>query len=988
MPTNDPQRWALLRRHFEKLVELDTESQGRMLESLRADDAPLAHELESLLAEDRHGAGDDAAPVTSRVVGAVHRLAADLGLEAERARPAWIGDYRIVDTLGSGGMGVVYLAEQQSPRRTVALKVVRGIGAERSIRRFRREAELHGRLQHPNIAQVFEAGMARERGTDGEEHGAPRPFFAMEFVRGEPLLADAARRRLPIAERIDLVARVADAIDHAHARGVIHRDLKSANILVDEQGQPKVLDFGIARALDRDHAATMETAAGEVIGTLPYMSPEQVSGRGEQIGARSDVYALGVVLFEMLTGRRPLELSGRPIPEAVRIVVDEEPTRLGSIDRSLRGDLETIVARCLEKDPTRRYPSAGALAEDLRRFLTHRPIEARPASTLYQVGRFARRHRPLVISVTIAFMALVAATVLSIVMAVRATAAQHSAEKAGAELKEQLRVAGVENARATQAFKFLSDLLTAADPDRKLSPQTTVVELVRHAAEALQKGAGGDNQVTGLLGHIIGVTLWRLGDIPLAEQALRRSVELLRVPDDNAIGPEYTLLLVMTNLSQMLRLNGRPDDAEAVLREIVEIRTVNIRRNGRDADTLGVTPEADFYRSVAMNDLALIMADRGDYAGAEAMAMRAHDMERKLVDMGHGRQRALAITLWNVGENRRRQFKHAEAEPALAEAHALAISADGAESSVALRIGLALGANLTTLGRFGEAQAVLESVVAIRRASGNDMDAALAESYLAAAHSQRGEVLAALALTNSACERYRRAKAPAVDRIRAQTARAALLAASGDHEAASREFTDAERLLEQTPGAPAELREELRIQESIAARLAHRSDEAFTHAESALSLIERRRPGEARAAATARRELALALASTGDPGRVRDGVARLEACADFVRGNVGAAHPMVGRLELAIAEALRALGDSTSAAEHAEHAARALSHEGGTAPWMARYAELLLESLRHPESVTTASFQDRVRIVREAIEAVAGPRSPDLARVSKLGAAG
>ncbi len=359
-------------------------------------------------------------------------------------------------------MGTVYEAEQDQPRRAVALKVIRaGFLTPQLFKRFEYESQVLARLQHQGIAQVYEAGVVVEPPTavgglidPNVQHHPPTsvggsmgstliPFFAMEFIRGVPLTEYAARRNLTTRERLDLIARVCDAVYHAHQKGVIHRDLKPGNILVDETGQPKVLDFGVARAIDSDvQQTTLRTDIGQLVGTVPYMSPEQVSGDPDDLDTRSDVYALGVIAYELLAGRLPFDLSKRMIHEAARIIREEEPTRLSSINRTLRGDVETIVAHALEKDKARRYQSAESFAGDIRHFLRDEPIEARPASSWYQTVKFTRRHRGLVTGVAVAFVLLVGgliATSISRQQAVNAREAEAAARTKADELNAKLQ---------------------------------------------------------------------------------------------------------------------------------------------------------------------------------------------------------------------------------------------------------------------------------------------------------------------------------------------------------------------------------------------------------------------------------------------------------------------------------------------------------------------------------------------------------------------
>jgi WD40 repeat protein len=434
---------ALLQRAqevFERVADLPITEIDDAIRDACGEDAELAALVRDLLRSDADTAGFMHTSVGSDLRARLSEAsnAATLGL------PRRLGRYRILGILGEGGMGTVYEAEQDLPRRHVALKVMRaGLVNPELFLRFRREAELLGVLQHPGIASVYEAGNARPEYDDGPGH--EQPYIAMELVKGLPLTAAGAK--LNLREKLDLFARVCDAAECAHAHGIVHRDLKPSNVLVGEDGQPKVLDFGVARAAEGP-GSTLRTETGRLIGTLAYMSPEQCGGGGTggagggngsgstpKVDRRADVYALGAILFELLTGRTPHDLRERPLAEAARIVRDDEPSRLASVVRSLRGDLDTIVSKALERAPDRRYPSAASLAADVRRYLSDEPILARRASTLYQLRKFARRNRALVAGVSGIILALSAGLVATAVLAKRESDARKIADlnKARAE---------------------------------------------------------------------------------------------------------------------------------------------------------------------------------------------------------------------------------------------------------------------------------------------------------------------------------------------------------------------------------------------------------------------------------------------------------------------------------------------------------------------------------------------------------------------------
>ncbi len=359
---------------------------------------------------------------------------------ADRLIGKRVGRFTVEQVIGSGGMGTVYQAMQDTPRRIVALKVIhRGVSSPSALRRFEIESQLLGQLHHPGIAQVYESGV-HDDGFGG------LPYFAMEYLKDAmPITGYAEQHQLSSRQRMGLFAEVCDAVHHGHQKSIIHRDLKPDNILVDTSGRAKVIDFGVARATDADiQATTLLTEAGNIIGTLAYMSPEQISGDGTQLDTRSDVYALGVVLYELLALRLPYDLRNRSIPEAGRIVREDSPGKLSQVNRTFRGDIETIVAKALDKEKDRRYPSAAELAADVRRYLRNDPILAHPPSATYQLQKFARRHKGLVAGVVFAFLALVIGTAVATQYAIKAN--------------RQAQIAREEAERASRRFEQVREL--------------------------------------------------------------------------------------------------------------------------------------------------------------------------------------------------------------------------------------------------------------------------------------------------------------------------------------------------------------------------------------------------------------------------------------------------------------------------------------------------------------------------------------------------
>jgi tetratricopeptide (TPR) repeat protein len=716
----DARRLAEIEPLYHAALAKEPGERAAYLDGSCPDDPALRREVESLLAYADRELASLASPLE---VGKFWEKSAanptDKGSsdQAHDALPTAIARYRIIRMVGEGGMGAVYEAEQEQPCRTVALKVIKaGLAAPALLRRFEQESQALGRLQHPGIAQIYEAGTA-------DSGFGPQPYFAMEFIRGESLLRYAEAYQLSTRQRLELMAKVCDAVQHAHQRSIIHRDLKPGNILVDESGQPKVLDFGVSRATERDAQATLQTDAGQIIGTLAYMSPEQVLGDPLELDTRSDVYALGVILYELLCGWPPYEVSHN-LTEAVKTIREEEAAKLGSISRGYRGDIETIVAKALEKDKSRRYASAAGMAEDIRRHLEDQPIIARPPGTAYQLRKFARRHKALMAGSAAVLAVLVAGVIVSTLEAARARSAEQVARAVNDFLQNDLLAQASANVQAR--------------PDTKPDPDLKVRTALDRAAARIGGKFAAQPLVEASIRQTIGTTYKDLGLYPDAQRHLERALDLRR----RALGEEHPgTLMTMSSLALIYRYQAKYAQAEPLLVQALAIqRRVLGEEHRQTLDTMdllallyedeGQYPVAEslFTKALAarqrtlreehtdtlstMSNLAVLYQEQGKYAQAEPLSARALEIQLRILGDEHP---YTLIAMSNLALLYLYQGRYAQAEPLFTRLLKIQRRVLGEEHSSTL---LSLN-NLMLLylyqGRYSEAERICAKVLSVQR---------------------------------------------------------------------------------------------------------------------------------------------------------------------------------------------------------------------------------------------------------------------------------
>lgn len=616
------ERWARVKQLFDAAADLGPNERSALLDHECRDDTTLRREIESLLESDQQTNGFIEEPAIE--------VPRDLFPDAidETFVGRQFGAYRILREIGRGGLGAVYLAARADDeyRKEVAIKLVRrGLDTEDILRRFRNERQILAQLDHPNIARLIDGGTT----DDG------LPYFVMEYVNGEPIGAYCDAHALTTTERLNLFRKVCAAVTYAHQNLVIHRDLKPSNILVASDGEPKLLDFGIAKLLTAENELFTQTVPALRVMTPEYASPEQI--KGDKITTASDVYSLGVLLYELLTGQRPYRLKTRTAEEIARAITEQEPERPSTVvaaappppelpgeDRrrgrrryDLRGDIDNIVLMALRKEPARRYPSVGQFSEDIRRHLAGLPVVARKATVSYRTSKFVTRHRIGVATAVLLLLSLIAGIVATAWQAKRAT--------------EQRDLAQRQAVKAERVTTFLQNVLGFSDPGWASSnPQrkrdATVAEALVEAARRAETELADEPEALAAVHFTIGTTYRVQSKFPEAEPHLRKALEIRR----RVLGDKHPETgQSMVALAEWCLLSGRYPEAEPLFRDAIPIF-----RAAHDAKWL----------AIALNDYGALKSSTGDYASAEKLLREGLEVSAEL----RGAERAPRAIMYSV----------------------------------------------------------------------------------------------------------------------------------------------------------------------------------------------------------------------------------------------------------------------------------------------------------------------------------------------------
>jgi eukaryotic-like serine/threonine-protein kinase len=670
-----------------------------------------------------------------------------------------IGPYKLLEQIGEGGFGLVFMALQQQPvRRKVALKILKpGMDTRQVIARFEAERQALALMDHPNIARVLDAGTT--------ESG--RPYFVMELVRGVPITEYCDRHHVTPRERLELFVPVCQAVQHAHQKGIIHRDMKPSNVMVciyDGKPVPKVIDFGVAKATGpKLTERTLCTEFGAIVGTLEYMSPEQAILDQLDVDTRSDIYSLGVLLYELLTGTTPLErqrMKQLAIIELLRLVREEgaprpsarlsttqslpsiaanrgtEPKRLSGL---LRGDLDWIVMKALEKDRARRYDTASAFAADVQHFLHGEPVLAGPPGACYRVKKFVQRNRGPVLAASLVLLALVAGVIGTICGLIRADHARQAeaGQRALAEANEQKALEQKRIAEAVRNF-LQQDLLRQAEPKElggfETTENPTLRELLDRAAAELMPGKidakfPGQQEVQASILKTVGATYWGIGEFPKAVELLTRSSDTYR----HALGADHPdTLTTLGNLAGAYHSAGKTAEAVGLYEQV---RDARLKKLGADhPDTL-----------TTLGNLAQAYLSGGKTA--EAVGLYEQIRDARLKNLGANHLDTL-ITLFGLAGAYHRAGKTAEAVTLLGQVHHALVKKLGADHPLTLALLHTLAQTHLAAGRTAESIALFEKVRdALVKKLGADHPLTLATlNGLAGAYLSASQTAAAVAL--------------------------------------------------------------------------------------------------------------------------------------------------------------------------------------------------------------------------------------------------